>query len=181
MKAITVIASPRKEGNCRTIVDAITEGIKENNGENTIYYVDDMNIKPCQACMGCRNPDKPSKCIIEDDFRKIMDDLEKKDALIFAAPNYFGEINAQGHIFMDRFYSMTKSTPNQFKKDKKAVVIFTYGARDGYYDEYINRRAQLFESIGLTLDSVISAGGGKPNSGNGEDILKKAKTIGYNL
>ena len=34
MKAITVIASPRMEGNCRKIVDSITEGINENNGEN---------------------------------------------------------------------------------------------------------------------------------------------------
>ena len=37
MKAITVIASPRMEGNCRKIVDSITEGINENNGENKIY------------------------------------------------------------------------------------------------------------------------------------------------
>ena len=39
-----------------------------------------------------------------------MDDVEDADCFIFASPNYFGEINAQGHIFMDRFYSMTKNT-----------------------------------------------------------------------
>ena len=49
MKAITVIASPRMEGNCRKIVDSITEGINENNGENKIYYVDKINFYSCRS------------------------------------------------------------------------------------------------------------------------------------
>lgn len=181
MKAISIIASPRRNGNCKKIVDAITEGITENNGSNKIYFVDDLDIKPCQACMGCRNPDKPSKCVIHDDFKKIMDDLENCDALIFASPNYFGEINAQGHIFMDRFYSMTKSTDNSFNKDKKAVVIHTYGAPTGTYDDYINRRAKLFESIGLKLVEVMSVGEGKPAKTSDKEVLNYARKIGRNL
>ena len=181
MKAITVIASPRKNGNCTKIVNTITEGIKQNQGTNEIYYVDQLNIKPCQACAGCRNPEKPSKCIINDDFRKIMDKMEESDVFIFASPNYFGEINAQGHIFMDRFYSMTKSTPNQLKGDKKAIIIFTYGATTGYYDDYINSRAKIFESIGLNVIEILSVGENKPNSGNSKDLLEKARTIGLNL
>ena len=181
MKVITVIASPRKYGNCSTIVKEMTKGIQENKGENTIYYVDDMNIKPCQGCKACRNPKKPSKCIINDDFRKVMDEMEKSDALIFAAPNYFGEINAQGHIFMDRFYSMTKSTPNQLKGNKKAVIIFTYGAKTGTYDEYIQKRARLFESIGIKVHEILSVGDGKPLSGNSEELLERARQIGREI
>ena len=181
MKAITVIASPRMEGNCRKIVDSITEGINENNGENKIYYVDKIDIKPCQACGGCRNPEKPSKCVINDDFRKIMDEVEDADCFIFASPNYFGEINAQGHIFMDRFYSMTKNTSTQLKGNQKAVIVFTYGAPTGTYDEYINSRVKIFESIGLNVVEVMSVGGNKPSSGDSEDVYKKARDIGLNL
>ena len=36
MKAITVIASPRMEGNCRKRDDTITEGNNENKGENIL-------------------------------------------------------------------------------------------------------------------------------------------------
>lgn len=181
MKAITVIASPRKNGNCHTIVQSITDGITQNNGENKIYYVDQMNIKPCQACQGCRNPDNPSKCVINDDFRMVMDEMENADTLIFATPNYFGEINAQGHIFMDRFYSMTKSTPNQLKKDKKAVIIFTYGAPTGTYDDYITKRARIFESIGLNVVEIMSVGDSKPTCGDSDDLLNHAKSVGLNL
>ena len=182
MKAISIIASPRKNGNCSKIVETMTKTIKENGGQNTVYYVDDLNIKGCQGCGGCRNPEKPSKCVIKDDFRMIMDQFDNDaDAIIFAAPNYFGEINAQGHIFMDRFYSMTKSTLNMLTGNKKAAVIFTYGATSGYYDEYINKRAKLFESIGFKLEAVLSAGEGKPNSGNADDVLKQAQEIALKL
>ena len=55
MKAITVIASPRMEGNCRKIVDSITEGINENNGENKIYYVDRITMNNRTSIKSMRN------------------------------------------------------------------------------------------------------------------------------
>lgn len=183
MKIISIIASPRKNGNCANIVKMMTEKIIEEDSENIVYFIDDMNIKPCQGCMSCRNPNIPSKCVIMDDFRMIMDQFDENgdaDALIFAAPNYFGEINAQGHIFMDRFYSMTKSTPNQIKEDKKAAVIFTYGASDGYYDDYIAKRSHLFESIGFKLAGVLSVGENMPTKTTG-DIKIKAQKLASKL
>jgi len=181
MDAISVIASPRRMGNCRQIVDKITEGIVENGGSNTIYFIDDMNIKGCQGCKRCKDLNNPTKCIIKDDFLKIMDKIEEGYTLIFAAPNYFGEINAQGHLFMDRFYSMTKTTPNKLENNAKAVVIHTYGAKQGHYDEYIKSRARLFASIGLDVVEILSVGNNEPSKSSDENILNKAKEIGLNL
>lgn len=181
MDAISVIASARKNGNCKQIVDKITEGIIENGGENTIYFIDDMNIKGCQGCRRCKDLSNPTKCVINDDFLRIMDEVEKSDAIIFAAPNYFGEINAQGHLFMDRFYSMTKTTPNKLNGKIKAVIIHTYGAKNGFYDDYINKRARLFNSIGLDVVEVLSVGNNEPSKSGDKKILKKAKEIGLNL
>jgi len=111
----------------------------------------------------------------------IMDKVESGCALIFAAPNYFGEINSLGHLFMERFYSMTKTTPNRLDGTGKAVIIHTYGARQGYYDEYINKRARLFESIGLNVVAVLGVGENLPLKGDSDEILRKAKDIGLNL
>lgn len=180
MKTVCVIASPRKKGNCKQITDMIIDKINQDHENTTeIHFIDDMNIKPCQACMGCRNPENPQPCIIDDDFRKIMDQFTNEDAdlLIFAAPNYFGEINAQGHIFMDRFYSMTQKTSNYLKNHPKCIIVFTYGASDGYYDEYINSRSRLFESIGFDVCGVISAGRGKPTSSIDENLILKIEDV----
>lgn len=181
MKVITVIASPRKNGNCKQIVDYISEGIEENNGTNTVYFVDDLNINTCKACKVCKNMNIPTKCVLNDDFNKIMSEVEKSDAFIFAAPNYFGEINAQGHIFMDRFYSMTKTTLNQLTNNPKCIVIHTYGAGDGHYNEYIEKRANLFKSIGCNLFEVMSIGNNKPSSGNCDDLIEYARNLGKKL
>lgn len=181
LKVISVIASPRKNGNCKKMIDYITEGIIENQGNNTVYFVDDMNIRPCQACKACKNLEKPVKCVLNDDFNRIMDEVREADAFIFAAPNYFGEINAQGHIFMDRFYSMTKSTLNQLENHPKCIVIHTYGASEGYYDEYINKRSNIFNSIGCEVMEVLSIGKNKPNSGNCDELIEHARNLGRKL
>lgn len=178
MKAISVIASPRKKGNCSQIVEYITEGLEEKNSTNKIYFIDDLNINTCKACRMCKNMDKPSKCIIKDDFIKIMDEIEESDIFIFAAPNYFGEINAQGHIFINRFYSMTKTTPNQLKNNPKCVIIHTYGASEGHYDKYINKRSRVFESIGCEIVEILSVGKNKPSIGNCDDLIEYAKNLG---
>jgi multimeric flavodoxin WrbA len=181
MKVITVIASPRKNGNCFQLVEYITKGISEMEGTNKVYFVDDLNIKPCQACKACKNMEKPTKCVINDDFVKIMNEVEDADAFIFAAPNYFGEINAQGHIFINRFYSMTKTTPNQLKNNPKCIVIHTYGARDGFYNEYIEKRARIFKSIGCNLIETLSVGKNKPSTGNCDDLKDYAIDLGKQL
>ncbi len=181
MKAVSVIASPRKNGNCSQIVKYITEGLNEKKVSNKIYFIDDLDISPCQACKVCKNMEQKTKCVIKDDFIKIMDEVEKSDIFIFAAPNYFGEINAQGHIFINRFYSMTKTTLNQLKNNPKCVIIHTYGAKDGHYNEYINRRSRVFESIGCDVIEILSIGKNKPNSGNCDELIEYLKSLGKKL
>ena len=181
MKAVSVIASPRKNGNCSQIVGYITEGLKEKGATNRIYFIDDLNISTCKACKACKNMEVPTKCVIKDDFLKIMDEIEKSDIFIFAAPNYFGEINAQGHLFINRFYSMTKTTLNQLTNNPKCVIIHTYGASDGHYDEYIKKRSRVFESIGCNLVKILSVGKNKPSTGNCNDLIEYAKNLGRKL
>ncbi|RAP53434.1 MAG: hypothetical protein BZ138_00880 [Methanosphaera sp. rholeuAM270] len=181
MKAVTVIASPRKNGNCKQIVDIITAKIEEKNGSNNIYFVDDLKIRGCQACRACKNMENPTKCVLDDDFNRIMCEVEESDAFIFAAPNYFGEISGQGRIFMDRFFSMTKTTPNQLKNNPKCILIHTYGASQGHYDEYINKKAKIFDSIGCTLLEVLSVGNNRPSSEKSDKLTEHVKELADKL
>lgn len=181
MNAVTVIASPRKNGNCKSIVNIITRIIEDDNSINNVYFVDDMNIKGCQACRACKSFDNPTKCVLNDDFNRVMDEVSKSDAFIFAAPNYFGEISGQGRIFMDRFFSMTKTTPNQLKNNPKCVVIHTYGASDGHYDDYINKKSGVFNSIGCNLIKVFSIGKNKPLTGDCDDLIREVEEVAYSL
>lgn len=172
MYAITVIASPRRNGNCKHITDTINNVLGDNDIKTETYFIDDLNINPCQACRRCKDMDNPTRCIIDDDFNRIMDRIRQSQLFIFAAPNYFGELNAQAHLFIDRFYSMTKTTPNKLDYTTKCIVIHTYGARMGHYDEYINKRARVFNSIGLDVIEVLSIGGGLPTSGDDDEVNK---------
>ena len=181
MNVVSVIASPRKNGNCKHIEDIFTEVIEENNGHNTVYFVEDMKIRGCQACRACKSFEKPTMCVLDDDFNSIMKKVSESDAFIFACPNYFGEICGQGRVFMDRFYSMTKTTPNQLKNNPKCVVIHTYGAREGHYDEYITRKARVFNSIGCELVKILSIGENKPTRGDSSRLIEEVRMTAQEL
>lgn len=181
MKIVTVITSPRRTGNCRQIADIILKQALDKDATNNTYFVEDMNIRGCQACRACKNLEKPTKCVLNDDFNKIMNEVEKSDAFIFAAPNYFGEINGQGRIFMDRFYSMTKTTPNQLKNRPKCIVIHTYGASDDHYTDYITKKSKIFKSIGCGSVEVVSVGKNRPSKGNNYELIKRLENLGKQL
>jgi hypothetical protein len=63
MKVLGVVGSPRKGGNTDILVERVLSGAqKEGNTTNKIF-LNDLNIKPCQACMSCK---KTGRCAIDD-------------------------------------------------------------------------------------------------------------------
>ncbi len=107
MKVIGFIASPRKEGNTAWIVNKILEGAKEKGAETQSWYFNDLDIKPCQSCYGCKQGDL--RCVINDDMQKLYDALEHADALVLGSPTYMGQMSAQAKIFTDRLFAQYSS------------------------------------------------------------------------
>ena len=71
-KILAVIASPRKDGNCATIVDAITDGAM-GLSPNTLDIVNLNTLRftnGCQACMGCK---LTGSCVTKDDLIPVLD------------------------------------------------------------------------------------------------------------
>ncbi|MDO5851702.1 MAG: flavodoxin family protein [Methanobacteriaceae archaeon] len=165
MKTISIIASPRKEGNCITAAKQITK-----NTDNTTYFVDDMDISPCQACDKCG---PGLDCAIKDDFLKIYDEIAEADALIFASPIYFGETSAQAKIFMDRFYSIVRN-PDKKLDSKKTIFITAYAGPQGAFTDYTVAKSKTFESIGCKVEACIDMGNSNPLAkADGSDELAK--------
>ncbi|MDA3846420.1 MAG: NAD(P)H-dependent oxidoreductase, partial [Vallitaleaceae bacterium] len=50
-KLIAFVGSPRKNGNIDTLLKEVIKGAEETNIETKIYYLNEMNITPCQSCM----------------------------------------------------------------------------------------------------------------------------------
>ena len=150
MKIIGFIGSPRKEGNTAWAVNKILEGAKEQGAETESWHFSELDIKPCNGCLGCVQSDK---CVINDDMQKIYDALEQADALVLGSPVYMGQMSAQAKIFTDRLFAqITPRFSPRFKEEnagKKLILVFTQGNPDPdmfkVYFDYTKSMFQLLE------------------------------------
>ncbi|MFC1984291.1 flavodoxin family protein, partial [Chloroflexota bacterium] len=55
MKALGIVGSPRKGGNTELLMKHILEAIAEQGIETELLSLAGKDIRPCTACMACRD------------------------------------------------------------------------------------------------------------------------------
>ena len=113
------------------------------------------NIRGCTGCCGCA---EDNVCVLEDDWAAIRDRMFEADAIVFGAPNYFGVINALGHAFLERTFSLRHR--ERFKLAGKLNVIVTTGSdEDPSVEDFIRkvfRSNYMAEPVGALKVAGIS-------------------------
>ena len=102
----------------------ILKEIEKDVFDAKLIKLNDYNIEFCKGCLYC---DKNAKYVINDDLNKLVDEMLNHDIIVFAIPNYFGEMSGFFKNFLDRLHFMYKRS---FLKDKKIVFIYTGALED---------------------------------------------------
>ncbi len=101
MKTLLALApSPRRGGNSDLLLNQFTRAAEEAGWQVEILRINDLKIKPCQACDACA---KDGRCIVQDDMQDVYPKMVESNALVVASPITFGSMNAQLKTFIDRF------------------------------------------------------------------------------
>jgi len=100
MKAIGISSSGRKFAYSKIIVKDILE---ESGVEYEMIYLAKLNIKGCLGCLKCADD---NICVQKDDFQEVINKTIQADALVFGGANYYGTLNAIGHAFWERTFSL---------------------------------------------------------------------------
>jgi len=131
IKITLIVGSPRKNKSCNFLIDEAIEGIRSVNGEFEInkIHITDYKLIPCNGCDQCLR--SPNDCPLakEDDTKKLEDVILGSDALIIAAPNYFGSVSSQIKVLIDR--SRPWKMKNYLLKDVIFAPMASTGLRDG--------------------------------------------------
>jgi multimeric flavodoxin WrbA len=102
MKCLAIQTSPNKDGLSASLAEKVLNGFNAEGGEIELLHLNQMDIKPCNACErgwgSCRRGD----CILVDEFQQIREKIGKADALIFVTPVYFGDLSESAKRFLDR-------------------------------------------------------------------------------
>nr|WP_092069298.1 flavodoxin family protein [Dendrosporobacter quercicolus]NSL47424.1 flavodoxin family protein [Dendrosporobacter quercicolus DSM 1736]SDL88843.1 Multimeric flavodoxin WrbA [Dendrosporobacter quercicolus] len=126
MKIVSVLGSPKKNGNTASLLQAYLQGVREKNksAEITQIILASQKIVMCKGCNSCKNGN--AACIIKDDMDKNYALVRAADVLIMATPVYVFNMTAQLKAFLDRLYALNGDE----LFGKQIVLLTTYGATD---------------------------------------------------
>lgn len=121
-------ASPRRHGNISQMVDVMADECRQAGVEVQTVAVQQLDIRPCLGCMKCR---AAHKCVLpEDDAQRVLKLIQQAEALVIAAPCYWGNIPGTLKLLLDRIvYGMMdeseKGWPLPLHKGKRCVLVST--------------------------------------------------------
>lgn len=121
-------ASPRRHGNISQMVEVMADECRQEGVEVQTVAVQQLDIRPCLGCMKCR---AAHKCVLpEDDAQRVLKLIQQADALVIAAPCYWGNIPGTLKLLFDRIvYGMMdeseKGWPLPLHKGKRCVLVST--------------------------------------------------------
>lgn len=142
-KAVILYGSPHENGHTKKALDNIISTLNDRYEFNLIKAYKE-NIKPCSDCGFCS---KNGKCVFSD-FNFIDKKLRESQLIIIASPIYNCSFPSPLKNIIDRtqvyFNMKTKLKINPFKKEKKAILIATYGGSDNSCEEIILKQLHLF-------------------------------------
>lgn len=130
MKVLGVVGSPRKGGNTDALVEKVLEGARSKGAETEKIYLDDLKIRPCDACELCS---ETGDCVIKDDFQLIFQKIKESDGIVLGSPIYCSTVTAQTKILIDRIdfsQGLMETTQDnhmvflsRLKEEKKGVIV----------------------------------------------------------
>ena len=127
-KVLIINASPRKKGNIAQMVAEMTSEADACGAEVEVIEVQRLHVKPCVACMQCRA--KGFCALPEDDAQRVLQLIKDCEAMVIAAPCYWGNIPGTLKLLFDRIvYGMMDESPRNFPlplhKGKRCVLVST--------------------------------------------------------
>jgi multimeric flavodoxin WrbA len=158
VKVLGVSGSPRKGRNTEILLRASLEAAGEEGAETELLSLSDYRILPCNGCNVCVRG-KPCPLDSQDDMGRILERLLEADALILAAPSYFGSVPGLMKNFMDRTRPLKMSGHRLGGKVVSALSVS--GLRHGGGE----RVAESIIHFGLVHGMVIVGGCDDPLTG----------------
>jgi multimeric flavodoxin WrbA len=98
VRILGVSGSNRKDGNSYLLLKEMFRDA--SSVETKIVQLAELSIKPCELCFNqCAR--EPFGCVIEDDFKRLLEEMRSADAVVIACPFYF-YIPSKFQAFIER-------------------------------------------------------------------------------
>ena len=95
MKILAIVSSVNKDGKTAASARSLIEGAEAVGADGSLVFLTEMDQQRCRQCdsEGWRNCRYMGRCIIEDDFQKLVEEIREADIIVFATPVYFSDMS----------------------------------------------------------------------------------------
>lgn len=170
MKKILILnGSPTKGGNTETLADFFKKGAEQAGNDVTKMNLDSYHIAPFRGMQQ-----------EEDDFSKVLAELNRAEVIVWASPVYWMQFSAQIKLVMDR---MSFASENNFS-GKEVVLLATAASSIEKIRETIVPYYKMcfVESLKWKDRGMVLAGGlAMPGSITDTSYLQQAYELGKNI
>jgi multimeric flavodoxin WrbA len=157
MKIITILGSPKKNGNTAKVLSMFEEKVGENHEVERIH-ITRYEVGGCLGCYKCQEKKDEPGCVQKDDALAIFDKIIKADAIVYASPLYCWSFSSQIKPLIDRHVCLVTGygTPehNSLINGKPAALLVTCA---GPIEENCDAIQSIF--AGITAYGKVAAKG----------------------
>jgi multimeric flavodoxin WrbA len=164
MKVISLLGSPRVNGNSAAIARRFCSAAEKHGAEITSYVLNELDFRGCQGCLLCKS--KLDRCALKDDLTEVLDAIRDADVVVLASPVYYWDVSSQTKAFIDRTFSylvpdfLTSPVKSRLPAGKKLVFILAQNNPDrSSFPDIFPKYDYFFKAYGFAESHLIRAYG----------------------
>lgn len=180
MRKLSVLGSPRKNGNTAALLEEFLRGAKENHCgiEISKVFLQELDLKGCMGCNMCHRKESDG-CVIKDDMVKLYPLIDENDVIVLATPIYWWNMSAQLKTFIDRIYGFKGTL-----KGKKMILLTTFGDEDKMTSgalNVINSLRSMCEYLGVDFLFDYGTSSWKVPANENKEALEEVYELGKSI
>ena len=179
MKVVGIVGSPRKNGNTEMLTAHTLRAIAEEGLDTELICLAGLDIRPCNACMVCREEER---CSIEDDLFPVYLKMKEADGIILASPVYYGSVTALIKGLMERAGYLARHNGEPFSRKVGGPLVV---ARRAGHNFALAQLTFWFQILGMVVPGStywnVALGREKGEVQNDEEGMKTAWNFGRNV
>jgi multimeric flavodoxin WrbA len=195
IKVTAILGTYRKDGVINTAVEEILASAREAGAETAKIYLIDRQVEFCTNCRVCtqQEGDARGQCLLKDDIKELLDELERSDSIVLASPMNFWTVTAVMKRFIERlicyaYWPWGKAAPKLRKRQKtKRAVVVASSAAPSLFARLMTRMVGLMKNCAKLLGArtvdvlFIGFAAGEQKADIGVRARKQARRLGKKL
>jgi multimeric flavodoxin WrbA len=185
MQIMTILGSPRRQGNTAKVLSWIEEKVQADGHELDRANILDYSVSGCRECLACKKG-TVELCSIDDDANALFRRMVAADLVLIAAPVFCWGFPAQIKGLIDRTFCMMDFEGERSNvprlHGKPMALLLTGGGEEAENADMVIRGFQhLVEYLKGRMVGHLFVGGCTTPAKIGEDVKIRAVAFAVTL